>query len=237
MSTYFKPLVIFIIVAALLLKNEAHHCDCHHEKNNKECEEETTTTTTTTPTSTTITKCDPHTCNNTKELYCYCGIDNYPMPESGNCDDLFNILSTTPSYFSELKRDHGLTCDGYAKLCSVTCSCDYEQVVDPTPAPNPTPTPTPTTLCYPQACNNATEPFCLCGNPSIDLAQYSVPESGNCNDLIKLLSTTPSYYYRYGYECFKARTVCKVICSCRKEFVTTPTPNPMSRPTPTPMLV
>ena len=104
MSTYSNSLVIFILVAVILLENDAHYCGCHPKKTKKKCEKKTITTTPT-PTQTTIANCDLHTCNNESEPFCRCrfydSIDNYPVPESGNCDDMIkaNYSSTPiPSY-------------------------------------------------------------------------------------------------------------------------------------------
>lgn len=217
MPSYFKSLLIFILVAVFLLANEAHYCGCPHKNTNKECKKGKTTATLT---PTTVTKCDSHSCNNANKLFCSCGIDNYPLPENGNCDDVIKYSSTTPSVFE---------CHKMRKICNVICSCYEEIINDQTHTLNQTPTKP--TLCYPETCDNATKPFCVCG---IDLMHYPVPKTGNCNDISKYISTTPRYYYRYGFGCYKARTVCKVICSCSEEYVYDPTPKPKpTTPTPT----
>ena len=101
MTAYSKALVIFILFVALLLENEAHRCGCHHKKTHKKCEEEEATTATTVApsASTTPKRCDPLTCNNVTEPFCSCGQGiPYPLPESGNCDDVLKSLSTTPDF-------------------------------------------------------------------------------------------------------------------------------------------
>lgn len=214
MPTYSKYLLIFILIGAFLLESEAHHCGCTHKKSNKDCKEKTTTT------PTTENKCDSQSCNNANKIYCSCSINNYSLPESGNCDDVIKYQSTKPYFFN---------CHKMRKICNAICSCFEEDVVDQ--MPTLTPTLTTPTLCYPETCNNETEPFCTCG---IDHEHYTVPETGNCDDVIKYMSTTSSIYYRYGFACSKVRTVCKVICSCSEEYIYDPTPTPAPTQTPTP---
>ena len=125
---------------------------------------------------------------NSSEPFCMCDYDNslYDMPKSGNCTDL-ETTSDNKCSGSYYKAENS---------CRDTCYCN-ESYVKPTE-------------CVPQTCNYATEAFCKCG---IDDVHYPVPESGNCMDVIKQLSTTPSpsYQYRFGYHCYKVRTVCKCI--------------------------
>ena len=124
---------------------------------------------------------------NASKPFCMCDfIEKRPMPKSGNCAELNNQFS----------------CYKMQTLCRDICNCD-NNYVDPT-------------KCDPQTCNNATEPFCMCG---IDGDHYPVPESGNCMDVI---STTPAYNDRFGFSCCKARTVCKCMilpprCNCDHE--------------------
>ena len=107
---------------------------------------------------------------------------------------------------TELHGRYGRRCDKARTLCADTCYCN-DFYVDPIE-------------CDPQTCNNVTEPFCKCG---LEGDHYPVPESGNCMDLLKQFSTTPSYYYRFGPGCYKARTVCKCMigsyCECDDEWV------------------
>ena len=107
--------------------------------------------------------------------------------------------------------EYGLHCNKAHALCWDTCTCN-EFYVDPTE-------------CDPQKCNNAHEPFCVC---DIDGGHYPVPESGNCMDYLSNISTTPTYFYRFGSPCYKARNVCKCVvlvgeekaqCTCNDECV------------------
>ena len=92
----------------------------------------------------------------------------------------------------------GTSCTDATTLCRDTCYCN-ELYVDPTE-------------CVPQTCNNATEDFCKCG---IDDDHYPVPESGNCMDV---LSTPPTYDYRFGSDCMQMRTVCKCMIDLAKSW-------------------
>ena len=117
---------------------------------------------------------------NASKPFCQCGFDDdqHPMPKSGNCTDL--------------NRRSGLSCYKAQTLCRDTCTCN-DNYVDPTE-------------CDPQTCNNATKPFCFC-KCGIDNVDYLMPESGNCMDGIKHFSTTPIWYYLFGFPCYKARTM------------------------------
>lgn len=234
MSTYSNLLLIFILVAAILLENDAHHCGCLRKKTKKKCEEKAITTTPT-PT-TTITNCDPHTCNSEGKPFCYCEFfdpnikeTNYPVPESGNCDDV-----TKNNYSSTTIPHYNYKCSKIRHVCSVMCICAEENVDQiPTPTPTPTtsqtqtqtPTPTPA-LCYTGTCNKETD-FCSC---DIDRERYPLPESGNCSDVVlRHLSTTPVYYYRFGFDCTKKRNICSIQCVCRDENVVDQTSTPMQK--------
>lgn len=221
MPAYCKILLIFILVAAFMFENEAHHCGCRHKKIHKKCEKETTHTTPSTKN-----KCDPRACHDGNKFFCNCGIDgDYPLPESGNCDDVIKNntrlhsipTSTTPEYYSNNK------CSKYRTLCTVRCYCEDEYM---------TPALTPTKLCYPEACDNATEYFCRCdGLHGVGLAYFRVPKSGNCDDVPTPTYSTSSWVYQFGFSCIKTRTVCKLNCDCLNEkvdehMIITPTPTP-----------
>ena len=67
-------------------------------------------------------------------------------------------------------------------------------------------------------CNTSTVPSCYCGISKLSLPDdslyYSVPKSGNCNDVFKRLSTTSDYHFREE-NCFKVqRAVCRVDSYC-----------------------
>ena len=140
---------------------------------------------------------------NTSKPFCKCGYDyiknngHYRIPKSGNCID----LETLPE-----NQSAGLSCYKAITLCRDNCYCN-NHYVDPT-------------KCDPQTCNNASEAFCKCGIADV---HYPVPGSGNYTDLIKHSTTKPSYYYRFGYHCYKARTVCQcrtfpsTHCECKEE--------------------
>ena len=131
------------------------------------------------------------------EPFCDCGTDHHPIPKSGNCIDLETAYDGT-----------GISCYKMQTLCRDTCYCN-DNYVDPT-------------KCVPQTCNNVSEPFCKCG---IDGDHYSVPESGNCMEVLRLFSTTPTYNDRFGFGCLKMRTVCKCVtwdgiyCECNDECI------------------
>ena len=106
----------------------------------------------------------------------------------------------------------GYACNKMQTVCYDICHCNADYV-DPT-------------KCDPQTCNNVTaEPFCMCG---IDGDHYQMPESGDCMDVIKHFSTTPPYNDRFGFSCYKGRTVCKCTsmpgtqCECKDECVVHP---------------
>ena len=127
-------------------------------------------------------------CQNASKPFCQCGIINdRPMPKSGNCT-IYNNQSAA-----------GLGCYKAETLCTDTCYCNNNNFyIDPT-------------KCDPQTCNNAAKPFCICGTGAT-ANYYPLPESGNCTDVNFLkqhFSTTPAYYYKLGFDCIKARNVCK----------------------------
>ena len=216
-----SSLIIFTLFAALLLVvNEAHNGSGHK----KECPnkyEEKTKATTPTPKVTILTQCVPKMCNNASKPFCSCGIDNghYSMPESGNCDDVKNHLTVPPYYYR-----FGFNCRKMRTVCKCLdrkCSCNEENVAGQPktqpPLGHKTTTPTPA-KCGSKTCNNESKPFCSCG---VDNGHYSMPESGNCDDVIKYL-TVPPYYYRFGFYCIKMQTICRCVdrtCNCYKKNV------------------
>ena len=76
---------------------------------------------------------------------------------------------------------------------------------------------------YPK-CNTKTVPSCKCDlgpddNYVADGLYYPVPKSGNCKDVFKRLSTTPSDYHFREEKCHKVqRTVCTVESSCLDDY-------------------
>lgn len=217
MPTYYDLLVICILFTALLVENEANHCGCLHKKTNKRCIKKSSTTTTTTPTPSTIAKCAPQACFET-EYFCFCGkgFGVYPLPASGNCDDVANYcFHSTPSP----DTSPYLVCTLAVKNCNVTWRC-YKESDEQIPIPTQTST---TTLSFPETCKNVTESYCICGS---DDMHYPVPNSGNCEDVIKQRLTTSR-----GLTCYKMRTVCMTECSCNWWLTVDPTIKPTPKPT------
>ena len=112
----------------------------------------------------------------------------------------------------------GIGCNTEQTLCTDTCYCN-DSYIDPTG-------------CNPQTCNNVSaEPFCNCAGIENDYGNhYSIPESGNCMDVLTQFSTPPTIVdYRSGPTCYKARRVCKCApttydgqtahCACNDECV------------------
>ena len=221
MTTFSKSLAIFTLFAVLWLENKAHHCGSRHEKTHKKIEKGKTSTKTSTaaPTSTKQIKVN-NKCNIGTVPSCQCGIDYdskyYPVPKSGNCNDVFKRLSTTPADYHFREEN----CSKVQRtVCKVDSSCDsiYDyRIIDDQQFG--TPPPTPDNFLISQ---NTSKPFCMCG---YDGGNHPIPKSGNCADLdlldvIKKFLTTPIYNERFGFVCLKARTVCKCTnyCECKEE--------------------
>ena len=97
-----------------------------------------------------------------------------------------------------------------------------------TPAPKSTSTPA-KLIKVNYKCNTGTVPSCQCIN-SDGSYYYPVPKSGNCKDVFKRLSTTPSNIHFREENCSKVqRTVCRIDYRC-DDFtfgeIRTPPPTP-----------
>ena len=224
MLTNSKSLVILTLFSVLWLENKAHHCGCPHKKTHKRCKEETTSTATSTsmstpeltpiptPTSTTATATQIKVnskCNTGTEPSCECGIESdtslyYPVPKSGNCNDVFKRLSTTKHLSDYHFREENCSLV-QRTVCGVYTTCDdyFEDRLG-------TPPPTPYEFISAQ---NASEPFCLCGYGGGG-DHYPIPKSGNCTELeIKY------NFLGAGYGCYKAQTLCRDNCYCNSYYV------------------
>ena len=221
MPTYSKSLVIFTLFAVLWLENKAHHCGSPHEKTHKECNKKTTSAATPIKVN--------QKCNTTTLLSsCQCGPDYdflyYPVPKSGNCNDVFKRLSTTPTdYHFREENCHKV----HRAVCSVDSYCwklDFafidKKQTDPTAEEFITLAPTPKEFVFAQ---NASEPFCTCGFDD----HYPMPKSGNCTDLEKTYRRAGNR--RAGNKaCSKAQTFCRDTCNCNAYYVDPTECNPQT---------
>ena len=218
MPTYSKSLVIFTLFTVLWLENKAHRCSFPHEKTQKKFGKEKTSS----KKSTAALKSTPakgikvnSKCNTGTVPSCKCGISTafdgtyyYPVPKSGNCNDVFKRLSTTKhlsDYHFREEKCHKVQ----RAVCRIDATCEDENFI---PDNHIASYPTPDEFVLGQ---NVSKPFCKCGD---DGGHYPMPKSGNCTDLETKTTTGASDNWRYDFGCYKAQTLCWDTCYCN-EFI------------------